>query len=276
MRKIITFIMFIGFLMIFYWFLTKPRSSPVYLSPDDQISQSQKPRMEHEVFALIKKINDRNEKIRSLYVQEVSMKVKHKITVHVTGEMAMERVKKFRLVVTHRLTGKEMDVGSNEGYFWFWSKRMDPPYLHYAKHEDLGKAMLKRALNPSWMLESLNLGGIKTEGIEVGKFKSFWAIIQPRTSATGEKVTVVTLIEPTRPAIAGRYLYGGDGKMIASAEIQDYHEKNGLIIPKSLVIIWYEEGVIMEWTLLNPQINASINPAYWVMPTMKNSVDMGK
>lgn len=275
MKKLLFFLMFVGFLMILYWFLTAPRSGPVYLSPQDQISKAKKPN-EHEVMPLIRQINARNEKIHSLYVKEVSIKVKHRITVHATGEMAMERIKKFRLIVTHRLTGKEMDVGSNDTIFWFWSKRMDPPDLHYAKHEDLGKAMLKRALNPSWMLESLNMGGIKTENIEIGKFKNFWAVFQPRTSATGEKVTVVTLIEPTRPAIAGRYLYGADEKMIASAEIQEYFEEGGIIIPKSLVIIWYDEGLVMEWTLIDPKINAQIPENYWVMPTMKNSIDMAK
>jgi hypothetical protein len=29
--------------------------------------------------------------------------------------------------------------GSNDNYFWFWSKRMDPPVLHYARHEELAK-----------------------------------------------------------------------------------------------------------------------------------------
>jgi hypothetical protein len=273
MKKILLALAFFGTLAYLYWFLTMPRTTPVYLSPTDQISQQEKPQPVHEIYDIINTINDRSSKIQSLYITEMPIHLQQgNMAAKVYGELAMEKEKNFRLKVTHRLTGREMDIGSNSSYFWFWSKRMTPPALHYAKHEDLDKTMLRTALNPAWMMESLNISPVDTENIEIGKFKDFWAAIQSRISGTGEKVTVVTLIHPTQKVVVGRYLYNQDGKLIASTEYQDFSG----VIPRKILIMWYEEGITLDWDLSGVQTNVGINQQFWVMPDMRNKIDMGK
>jgi len=272
MKKILLALAFFGTLAYLYWFLTTPRTTSVYLSPTDQISQQEKPQPVHEIYDIIKTINEKNFKIKSLYIADMPIRLQQgSITTRAYGELAMEKDKNFRLKVTHRLTGKEMDIGSNKTHFWFWSRRMNPPYLHYAKHEELDKTMLRTALNPAWMMESLNVSSIDTEKIEIAKFKEFWATIQPRTSGTGEKVTVVTLIQPVQKVVVGRYLYNQEDKLIASTEYQDFSGK----IPRKILIIWYEEGITLDWDLSAVQNNVGISPQFWVMPEMKNKIDMG-
>lgn len=273
MKKLILALVFFGALACLYWFLTKPRTSPVYLSPADQISKQKNPQPRHEIYSIVEEINARNAKIRSIYIADMPIKMQQgRITAKVSGELAMEKDKNFRLKVTHRLTGKEMDIGSNSSVFWFWSKRMDPPALHYAKHEDLTKTMLRTALNPNWMMESLSVGNINMENIEIAKFKGYWAVIQSRSGASGESVTVMTLIDPTQKVVVGRYLYNTNGRMIASTEYQGFSGA----IPSKIFIIWYEEAITLEWDLSGAQINAGISPAFWVMPDMRNKIDMGK
>ena len=273
MKKFILALAFFGAQACLYWFLTKPRTSPVYLSPTDQISKQEKPQPVHEIYGIIQEINARNAKVQSIYIADMPIKLQQgRMTAIVSGELAMEKDKNFRLKVTHRITGKEIDIGSNSTHFWFWSKRMDPPALHYAKHEDLSKTMLRTALNPNWMMESLSVGNISTENIEIAKFKDFWAVIQSRSGASGEPVTVMTLIDPARKVVVGRYLYNHTGRMIASTEYQDFSG----VIPRKILIIWYEEAITLDWDLSGAQINAGISPAFWVMPEMRNKIDMGK
>lgn len=277
MKKLLLVLVFIGALALLYYYLTKPRSTPVYVSPDQQISHQEKVKPQHPVYGIVKEINARNDKIRSVYVADVDIRLQRRMTVKATGEMAFEKPKRFRLKVWHRLTGKEVDVGSNDQYFWFWSKRMDPPALHYARHEDLSKTMLKMPLNPTWMVESLNVGHIEMSNVEVGQFKGYWAVFQARKSAIGEPVTLMTLVDPQRKIIVGRYLYNQQGKMVVSTETQGFYtDRSGAVIPQHILIIWYEEGVVMEWNLNNPQINTDISPSYWVMPVMRKSIDMAK
>jgi hypothetical protein len=273
MKKLLLALVFFGALACLYWLLTKPRTTPVYLSPTDQISKQEKPQPVHEIYEIIKTINDKNAKIKSIYVADMPIRLQQgRVTAKVSGELAMEKDKNFRLKVTHKITGKEMDIGSNNQYFWFWSKRMTPPSLHYAKHEDLNKTMLRTALNPNWMMESLSVGNISTDNIEVAKFKGFWAVIQARTGNMGEPVTVMTLIDPTQKVVVGRYLYNQNGRMIASTEYQDFSGS----VPRKILIIWYEEAIILDWDLSGSQINVGISPAFWAMPDMRNKIDMGK
>lgn len=278
MKKFFLALLFFSLLACLYHFLKQPKKlQPVYLSPTTELLQ-EKPKTEHEVYSFVKTINDRNSKILSIFVENMTIKVKQDISITVHGRLAMQKDKRFRLNVWHDVFGKEMDIGSNDSVFWFWSKRMENPALYYAKHEDLSKTMLKTPLNPMWLMESLNVGTIDVKNIEIAKFKNFWAIIQPRESALGENVTVVTLIDPERTAVIGRYLYNSVGKLVASAETSDFNRdpQTGALIPKKIFIIWYEEGVEMEWHLHNPKINTGINPNYWTMPNAKNKVDMGK
>lgn len=275
MKKLLMLIVFIAFLSCLYVFLTTPRrNNPIYLTPEDSL-KAEKPKQTHEVYACIESINKRNAGIQTLYIPEIAIKLRQKGSVRVNGSMAVEKDKKFRMKV-QSVVGQEMDIGSNDTYFWFWSRRMNPPALYYAKHEELGKAMLKTPLNPGWMMESLSIGKIDGKNIEIGKFKNYWVVLQPRISANGEPVTVAILIDPQRSLVMGFYLYNRQGRMIASTEIEEYQNVGGHIIPKTMIIIWYEEGIVMEWELRNPQVNVAIHPNTWAMPDMRQKINMGE
>ena len=256
-----------------YWKASAPRTTSIYLSPDDQISSQEVPKEEHEVFKIIKEINEKNEKIKSIYISNMPIRLQQgRLTIKVSGEMAMQKEKNFRLKIDHRLTGREMDIGSNDTYFWFWSKRMDPPDLNYSKHENLNKTMLRTTLNPNWMLESLNVSTVDIKNIEISKYKNFWKITQPRIASTNELVKIITLIDPEQKVVVGRYLYNQENKMIASTEYQDFYR----ILPKKIYIMWYEEEIALEWDLSTAKINVDINPEFWSMPNIKNKIEIGK
>jgi hypothetical protein len=273
MKKILPVLIFFGALVYLYWFLTSPRITPIYLSSTDQISKQEKPQPVHEIYDIVSIINEENSKIKNIYTDDMSILFKQgNMTAKVYGELALEKEKNFRLNIYHRITGKEIDVGSNKTNFWFWSKRMKPPALYYALHEELDKTMLRTALNPIWMMESLNIDSINVENIEIAKFKENWAIIQPRISAMGENVEAVILINPIKKIVVGRYLYNQDGKLIVSTEYQNF-KKN---IPQKILIMWYEEKIILDLDLSKIQINVNINSNLWVMPNLKNKIDMGK
>lgn len=272
MRKLLLATVFFLTLATLY-FLNTPKKESIYLSPNDQIFHEEKPQPTHEIFEVIKEINNRNAEINSVYLQAATIKMQqNKLSINVSGQLAMQKDKYFRLVIWHRLTGKEMDLGSNANYFWFWSKRMNPPFLHYAKHEDLNKTRLRTALNPNWLMESLNIQEISTENVEILKMKDYWAIVQPRLGILGEKVQSMTLIDSVQKVILGRYLYNSNEQMIACAEYQDFENH----LPRKMQMIWHEENIVLNWDLTCLKVNTQINPSFWIMPNTKNKIDMGK
>jgi hypothetical protein len=227
---------------------------------------------DHEFVGVIREINARNAKITNLICQDVKIKLKADISVSLDASLAFEREKKFRMGVESFL-GKEMDIGSNDTHFWFWSKRMDPPALHYAKHEDIDKTLLKAPLNPLWIMECIGINPIKTEGVQVARINGHWAVIEERTS-NSMPVTKVTLIDRENKRIIGHYLYDHNGKMEASAEVVAFRDIDGHQIPSNMVIIWYSEGIRMEWQINDPRINVGLDPKNWEMPQMKHMIDM--
>jgi len=278
MKKFCLALLFFGLLAYLYHYLTQSVSlDPVYLSTTSKLSQ-EKPNLSHEVYGYIDKINNNNSKIISIFAEDITIQLKQNATIVVHGRLAMQKSNLFRLNVWHDIFGQEMDIGSNNDIFWFWSKRMNKSTLYYSKHEDLNKTLLKTPLNPAWLIESMNLNTIDIKNIEVAKFKNFWAIIQQRISALGENVTIVTLIDPKKTAVIGRYLYNQQGKLVASTEVQEFSidQKTNILIPKKLYIIWYSEGITMEWQLNNPKINVIIPNNLWLIPNMKNKINIGQ
>lgn len=276
MKKLLLLVAFVGSLTCLYFYLKAPATDPLYVSSQNQILPKPVEKQESEAMSMVREINARNANVRTLYCDSVSIELSRRVKVTVTGTMAMEKEKRFRMILNSKIGGKEMDVGSNDNYFWFWSKRMDPPVLHYARHEDLPKTKMKTALNPIWMMESMNFGGIDTEGAQVGSYKQFYIVLQPRTASTGQQVTAVTLIDPTKKAVVGRYLYNQSEKMIASSEVKSFQNVNGHTVPKEMLIIWYEEGLRLDMMLGGARVNVGIEERNWSMPTSPNSIDMGK
>ncbi len=271
MKKTLHLTCFLLALALLYVYLTTPRQSPTYLSPNKQLSPNTVEK-DHEFVAVIKEMNERNDKIKNLICQDVEIKMKAELSVKLTAALAFEREKRFRMGV-ESIIGKEMDLGSNDTHFWFWSRRMNPPALHYARHENVDKTLLKTPLNPNWMLECLGVIPVQYQNVNIAKIGDKWAVIEERTS-NGLPVTKITLIDRENKRIVGHYLYDHLGKMEASAEIVSFQDIDGHPIPTNMVITWYSEKIRMEWTVNDPRINVPLDTKNWEMPHMKEMIDM--
>ena len=126
---------------------------------------------DQKMVEMIKSINKRNSEIKTIYLANMPIKIKNMgFTIRASGEIVHKKERFFRLIVTHKITGREMDLGSNQDIFWFWSKRINPPYLYFSKHENLSNTNLKSALNPMLM--------IKLSGQIIDKIKYFLNIMK--------------------------------------------------------------------------------------------------
>ena len=200
---------------------------------------------------IIQYLNDRNEKIKSIY---------YKLTIRMSGLLQdldgylyYEKDKKFRMFV-YSSFGLELDIGSNEQYFWFWSKRMKPPILYYCLHKNSDKTRLKTPLNPLWLMELTNINTIDKGAIS--KYKGKIAVSEVRNG-----IMKIILVDQNANII-GHYLY--DNHLITSCEMT----------PRTIEIIWPDEAIRMNWTIDYSQINVKIDTNNWQMPDMRRKVDM--
>ena len=117
--------------IIIYIKFTEPRPQSVIIQKNP--SQSQYVRRIPEV---IREVNKRNSQIRSLSCDEMKVKVwQNGMGFRLSGDLNYEKKRNFRMRF-RSILGSEIDLGSNEDHFWYWSRRNPRPGLFYAKHED--------------------------------------------------------------------------------------------------------------------------------------------
>lgn len=214
-----------------------------------------------DIKSIIDEINEKNNKIKTVKVSKFQINSKIKLT----GQIFYEKEKLFKMTVNSFL-GKELEVGSDNNYFWYTIKKN----LYFAKHSDLEKTRLKNSFNPIWLVNCLAVQPIHYDSIL--KMKDKIGAIEEIKGTCGEKNTKLVLINPQEKRIEGYYLYNKNDKMIASYEITSF--KNGF--PYKVFTTLYEEGVSAEWEFLDFTTNQKISPTAWEMPKSLTKVDISK
>lgn len=231
------------------------------------VSKSEK----SDLLICVEKINKEFSKINSFFVKDLS--VGYEGGIKINGNLSYEKEKKLRIILNSFL-GKELDIGSNSNYFWYWGKRATVPALYFSKHENIKKTRLKNAFNPNWIMEFLGFNLIS--GKNFVRINGDLAIINEREGTLGEKITKVTLIDEKNCRIKGHYLYANNGKMTASAEITSFQTINGFVFPNKILTTFYDESLSAEWIFKNVEVNLNLNPKIWEMPDYKNKINIGE
>jgi hypothetical protein len=260
-------VVLVGFLIIYLSIMPKKIEIPDLIAENDSnyISTSIN---DPELNSIIKKINAKADGIQTIFCESMPIRIKNgRFSFKVHGQLAHQKDRYFRLVVSHRISGKEMDIGSNKQIFWFWSKRMEPPCLYFSKHENIQKTNLKTPLNPDWMIESLNVGKINIENIHGSKRKEdLFYTYEKRRSASQENIKLVTVIDCKSGKIIGRSLTTEEDKPIVTTSYKD----------NTMILVWHEEDVVMEWDTSAAKLNVPIPEKYWLLPDFANKIDMGQ
>lgn len=230
---------------------------------------------EHEAMPLVREINKRNALIQSVFYKDMAFRINQGggLSIKLNGFMAYEKNRKFRMT-SKSFFGKETDVGSNSTIFWFWSKRMKPSALYWAKHERLYETRLRTPFNPMWIMESFSINEIDTSNATIARHKGYWAVFQPRISASGQSITKVTLLDEETKTIVGHYVYDMKNNIIISTEITEFYSIDGHHVPKRINIIWHEEDIKIQWDFEKPKVNKPIDTKHWEMPSIKSKINL--
>lgn len=216
--------------------------------------------------------NDVNRKIKSVTCDAIRVTIwEGSFRFRLNGNLRYEKDRNFRMMV-RSIFGRELDLGSNENQFWFWSRRNREPGLYFAKHEDYYKTRLKTPFNPVWMMRSLGIDPIDVENVEFIDEEDKDIMVVKRTqNASGKKIIVTTFVNRSTNKISGILTTDLDAKPLVSAEIKEYKSD----FPKKVVYHWFEEDKVMEIELINPRMGGEANPELWVRPKIYPQIDMG-
>jgi hypothetical protein len=190
------------------------------------------------------------------------------------ASVAFERPWRLRLIAATGLTGRELDLGSNDQMFWFWVRRNQPAAIFYARHDQFAACPARQTIpiEPRWLMEALGTAELDPALPYQGPRPLAGDRLEIRTiqeTASGP-TTKVIILDAGRAWVLEQYVFDGQGRLRASS-IANGHRRDpltGLVMPTAVSINVPPAQFSMQIDLGNVQINhLSGNPAaLWTPP----------
>jgi len=218
-------------------------------------------------------INTNSGRIQSLHAADAEIYVPGAPSA--SADILLERPQRFRLRAETRLTGPEVDLGSNDELFWFWVKQSPQPALYYCAHKDFARSAARQILpvEPEWLIDAFGIttldpAGAHSTPMPVGQGRLRIETRLPRPEGELKRAIIV---DDARGWILEQHLYDAGGKPIASA-ILSGHRMDPLsqaILPKQVKIIWPVSRMEMTIELKEVTVNNLTGDPrlMWAMPT---------
>jgi hypothetical protein len=146
------------------------------------------------------------------------------------GDLYCAKPRDFRLRAGLKVSSSdEVDIGSNDKYFWMFAKRVQEPNYVFCSYDDFatGKAQLPIPFDTDWVLQALGMTTYDPSAkytIETRQSDREYWLISEGTTPQGMPVKKITVVAAdargaNAPWVKKHVVMDGKGKTIATAEI---------------------------------------------------------
>lgn len=155
---------------------------------------------------------------------------------------ALDRPRRFRLRAETRITGPELDLGSNDEIYWVWVKRNEQPAIYWGKHAEFDKSTARDIvpIPPDWLIQALGVVEIDPTARHEGPFRSRPGQLEIRSHLVmnQREVTKVMVIDDARGWVLEQHLYDANQQPIASsvASAFQFDQVHGVSLPRFVEI----------------------------------------
>lgn len=236
--------------------------APVVLGPNPSLEQ------------VITAVNANSARIQQLQSSGATLKVGHLPALE--ANYAVDRPRRFRLRAQTRLTGPELDLGSNDQQFWIWVKQSPEPAIYWGQHDQYYRSAAQQILPvpPEWLIEALGIVRLDPTANYEGPSLVENGRIEIRSQVVGPSgpMTRVLVIDDQRGWVLEQHLFDANQAPIASAAASgfQYDPNTGASLPRMVEV--HLPPARLSFTLRTEQhlVNQlSGDPAQlWKMPQM--------
>jgi len=230
-----------------------PRA-PCALSPDAPVEE------------VIAHLNANTARVRSWRATNATIRA-HGSPVKVNAQIAVESPRNFRLVVIPPVGGPEVDLGSNDNRFWFWTRRDSEQAIYLARHDAQPARDARFAIpfQPDWVMEALGVIELDPTSVAIeppGTTRMIRLVRRDRTP-DGRPVAKVTTVDPCHGLVREHALYDARGQLMARAQLSGHvrDRASGAVLPTSIEFDWPRAQLAMTMSLgaieVNPQAFSS-------------------
>ena len=229
------------------------------------------------VAQIVQVVNQNTQRIQQLEATGASLSVPGVPTLR--ASLALERPQRFRLQAGTGLTGNELDVGSNDEYFWFWARRADQPAVYYARHEQAFDPRVQQVMPiaPHWLMEALGLVWLDPNRAYDGPYLRGANQLELRyaESTPNGPVTKLLVIDSQRGQINQLAVYDSANQLIAAATASDfqYDPVMQAWLPRQVDVHLPASQMSLTLSVDSYQVNQlSAEPTQlWAMPNIPGS-----
>jgi hypothetical protein len=209
---------------------------------------------------VVEVVNQNSQAVNSLYSPRAT--ISSPGMPGLSAQIAMERPRRFRLEATTRLTGAELDLGSNDELFWFWVRRNHPPALYYCDHEAFATSAAREAIpiEPDWLIEALGVTEFSPDAQHHGPFPVGRRRLEVQSilaTARGP-VTKVTRVDAASGWVVEQHLYDPRNRLVASALASEHQQDplTGVVLPRVVDLQWPDAQLSLKIRLHDLQVNS--------------------
>jgi hypothetical protein len=242
-----------------------PRIPTEYQQIQEQIVPTQIP-------PVIQVLNQRNQKITSFTCDQIAVKTWERgMRFKLNAKIYFEKTLRFRMLIQSTF-GTEIDLGSNDDLFWYWSRRDPRPGLYWAKHDDYYKTRLKTPFDPMFMRDTLGLNEIDLTGAHIGETEKVMLLTYNRVNASGKPIVYTLFINKITVQIEAIMVTDTSGTPLVVAEIQ--RQEDGL--PAKITYSWLEENRTLSLEFDKPRVNVPLVGDLWSPPDHRPIINMAE
>ena len=208
----------------------------------------------------------------------------------VSGSLAFERPKNFKLVLSSTMTiGNLADIGSNDQEFWFWVKNSRDKAVFFCNYDDAGESPLSSSLQPDWIIEAFGLNVISPEEaaqikVTPGSEPNTLVLTHKAHERQGQTFVKETIIHEDSRRIREHRIYSAGKKaLLAKAVVSDYAEYTSpgeagqdgekVFLPKNMRLEWFQQPlslvVVLNGVKVNPRFTQKRRENLFVEPEIK-------
>ncbi len=150
------------------------------------------------------------------------------LPVHLTGNIAVEGPRNFRLTAGALGMTEEADFGSNPDWFWFWIRRSQPPLClpcparRYAAFRNAPPGDPVPARLADRGLGRRPIDPEQVTRMEPGENHQTVNLISELLSPSGQPVQKVIRVDQDHGVVLGHYLYDANQRLIAKADLGNH------------------------------------------------------
>ncbi len=170
-------------------------------------------------------VNANSMRVQQLHADDIRLTIPGQIG-SLRARMDFERPNHFRLIGETRLSGREIDLGSNDTSYWLWARQVHPPTVFHGQHQQFFQSAARQVLPvpPNWLIEALGVVYLDPHGFHELYASTKPGLLQIRSripSARGELLRLLE-IDQQRAWVVEQHLFGADNQLLASALASDF------------------------------------------------------